>query len=492
MSKVVRVSDSNYRVIVASGGTITLDTTNAGAPIIIEPEEIQAGETYVIEYTGNGAGETPTDFTLIGAENNNIGTVFAATGPSTGDGYVTERYPATNGSVVVKGNLEVKGRTLTIESTQTSITDNIIILSDGNESIGLPASLDRPYSSGIQIDRGTLSPTRWVYDDSVSWAMGADTGTGMWLSETGPIGNSTFIPLYVPGIVSPIGDLYLNTGSGVVTVEEANNYELNIWRYENGALSPDPITGSLTIDDDHIPNTKAVRDYVDYSINFVEIDKLQEDNSSIEVIDKNNVITAITEVGIRTTIATTNSHGYTAGDSITIQGVTTSPTDAIIEGINGTFTVIDVPSSTTIEINADTSLGDKDLYVANSGSAVSLESKIVVTVSGSETATFYSNRTELSDLQILGSEISTYNSNDTLTLSAPGSGSVRIKDTLELTKTPGDDDGLVVNPNAPIEGVKIYSKTPDTGQTGIFYINEQEQTDELISKNRALLYGMIF
>jgi hypothetical protein len=76
-------------------------------------------------------------------------------------------------------------------------------------------------------------------------------------------------------------------------------------------------------------------------------------------------------------------------------------------------------------------------------------------------------------------------------LSAPGIGTVKIKDTLELTKTPGDDEGLL-DPLLPPEGIKLYSKEPGTGKTGLYFVNEENYRDEVISKNRALLYGMLF
>ena len=66
-----------------------------------------------------------------------------------------------------------------------------------------------------------------------------------------------------------------------------------------------------------------------------------------------------------------------------------------------------------------------------------------------------------------------------------------MKDMLELTKTPGDDDGAV-NPALPSEGVRIYSKEPSEGKTGIYFVNEDNNNDELISKNRALLLSIIF
>jgi hypothetical protein len=428
MSKVLRISDVNYKVIVGNGGTITLDTTNG-------------------ELDGSG-------------------------------------------TVVITGDLQVKGNTTTIESTISTIADNIIVLSSGNTNSGLPASLDRPYSSGIEIDRGLLSPSRWIYDDSISWTVGGTSGIGTWVATQGEIGTEQRLPLATPGIIAG-GNLYISTGSGVISVTGTNNYEEKVWRYESGVITPDPLTGNIIIDDDHITNAKAVKDYVDYQIDTVEIGVIQEDNSKVEIIDKNNVILNITETGSNTTVITEGSHGYSIGDSITITGVTTVPTDTIINDINGTWTVTDVPSRSTIQFNKSTTGGDLTRYVTSSGTAVSTESIIKVVVEGEEIVNFYSNRVELSGIEIKGSEITTFNSNEDLVLSAPGTGSVIVKDTLSLTKTPGDDDGLI-DPNAPVEGVKIYSKTPDAGKTGVYFINENDHSDELISKNRALLFSMLF
>jgi hypothetical protein len=428
MSKVLRISDVNYKVIVGNGGTITLDTTNG-------------------ELDGSG-------------------------------------------TVVITGDLQVKGNTTTIESTISTIADNIIVLSSGNTNSGLPASLDRPYSSGIEIDRGLLTPSRWIYDDSISWTLGGTSGIGTWVATQGYIGTEQRLPLATPGIVAG-GNLYISTGSGVISVTGTNNYEEKVWRYESGVITPDPLTGNITIDDDHITNAKAVKDYVDYQIDTVEIGIIQEDNSKVEIIDKNNVILNISEVGSNTTIITEGSHGYSIGDSITITGVTTVPTDTIINDINGTWTVTDVPSRSTIQFNKSTTGGDLTRYVTSSGATISTESIIKVVVEDEEIVNFYSNRVELSGIEIKGTEITTFNSNEDLILAAPGTGSVTVKDTLSLTKTPGDDDGLT-DPNAPAEGVKIYSKTPDAGKTGVYFINENDHSDELISKNRALLFSMLF
>lgn len=429
MAKVLRISDNDYRIIVGQGGTIYLDTT---------------GATY--------------------------------------DG---------SGKVVVRGDLEVKGDTTTVNSTIVNIADNIIVLSHGNTNAGLPPSLDRPYSSGIQIDRGTIAPARWVYDDNISWTLGGISGIGTWVGTQGNIGTEQRLPIATPGIVAG-GNLYVSTGNGVISVTGTNDYELKIWTYNNdGVITPDPVTGNFVQDDDNIPNAKAVKDLIDFSIETVEIDKIKEDDTSITIFDKNNVILEIDTIGSLTVIRTVGTHGFAVGDSITITGVKTDPFDPIIEGLNGTWTVVDVPLTDKIQVNRSTSGGAAASYIANSGTTVGPESRITVEVEGTVISNFYPNRIELSDVQILGSEISTYNSNDSLVLAAPGIGTVKIKDTLELTKTPGDDEGLA-DPLLPLEGIKIYSKEPGTGKTGLYFVNEENYRDEIISKNRALLYGMLF
>jgi len=428
MPKIVRTTDTDYRIITGDGGTITLDTTNA---------------------TGN-----------------------------------------LSGTVVVKGDLEVNGGTTTIESIIATIDDNILLLSAGNTSSGLPVSLDRPRSSGIEIERGSLANSRWVYDDGIGWDLGGVTGIGAWIGTQGDIGAEQILPIKTSGIVSD-HNLYVDTNDGVISVSGTNNYELKIWNYDNGVITPDPITNEITQDDDNIPNAKAVRDIVDYSLATVVIDKIQEDNSSIEVVDKNNVILNIIGVGPRTLVTTQNSHGFAINDTVTITGVQSSPNDAIIQSLIGSWTVTDVPSSTSFEFDANSIGADKSFYVSNSGRTVSAESEISITVEGNNITNFYNNRINLADIEIKGTEIFTSSSNDDLVLSSSGIGSVKIKDTLEITKTPGDDD-ILLDPNPPLEGIKLYSKAQGTGKTGLYFVNENNYQDEVISKSRALLYSMLF
>ena len=281
MARVLRIPTSDYKLIVGEGNTITLDTTNG---------------------KNNGTGK-----------------------------------------VLITGDLEVKGDTTTVNSTIVKVDDNILILSASNTADGLPASLDRPYSSGIEIERGSFTNARWVYDDSITWSLGGEVnGIGTWLAEQG----TQRLPIATPGIVAG-GNLFVSVGNGVITVQGSVNYEEKVFRYVTGVITPDPSTGSIIVNDDAIPNAKAVADFVNFSFTNIGVSEVSQDNSSLRVVDKNNVIGAIVEVGARTLIRTVNTHGYVTGDSITITGVTTSPTDAIIDGINGTWTVTDVPTDST-------------------------------------------------------------------------------------------------------------------------------------------------
>lgn len=109
-------------------------------------------------------------------------------------------------------------------------------------------------------------------------------------------------------------------------------------------------------------------------------------------------------------------------------------------------------------------------------------------------ATFYDNRFELDTIRIQNNTISTIDSNEDLTISAPGVGSVKVDDTLQIMKTPGEDD-VLSDPAAPTlstDGVKLYVKDPNYGDTGIYFVNSFDNRDEIISTNRALLYSMLF
>lgn len=147
---------------------------------------------------------------------------------------------------------------------------------------------------------------------------------------------------------------------------------------------------------------------------------------------------------------------------------------------------------------ATSSLSDGDTSVeASDFDTNAVESKVVTTIDGSITSTTYSNRTELHNIKIQNNEISTLNDDSTdqdLILYASGTGNVQIDDGLILTTTPFQAEDSTSNPadNPPLDGIKIYGSAEGEGATGFSFVNSAGTTGELISKDKALLYAMLF
>ena len=119
-------------------------------------------------------------------------------------------------------------------------------------------------------------------------------------------------------------------------------------------------------------------------------------------------------------------------------------------------------------------------------------SVINFTVDGNIIAQVYDDTWNFDQIRISASTIETISTNDNdLTLRANGTGAVRIDDMLHINSTPSDDDNTL-SPGFPTEGIKLYVSNQSTGKTGIYFANAEENRDELVSKNRALLFSMLF
>ena len=103
----------------------------------------------------------------------------------------------------------------------------------------------------------------------------------------------------------------------------------------------------------------------------------------------------------------------------------------------------------------------------------------------------YSTTINLNEERIEQNEISTNSSNEDLILSAPGTGSVKVSDSMVIKLRPNVQDPLV-DPVYSTEGIKLYAKTPGVGDSGLFFVNTNDERDELISKQRALVFSHMF
>ena len=138
--------------------------------------------------------------------------------------------------------------------------------------------------------------------------------------------------------------------------------------------------------------------------------------------------------------------------------------------------------------NASTG-GSLAYYYAQTGYPISVdgavESGVGFLVDGTLTATFYKNRVVLQSLEIVGSEIRHDSSNENIYINTNGTGKLQTNYAIQL-------DNNAVSPAIVSGSHVIYSKPESTGKSGIYFVNTENTRDELVSKNRALLFSMLF
>jgi hypothetical protein len=159
MSKILKVSQSNYRLQTQSGGTITLDT-------------------------GTSAG-----------------------------------------TVIVTGNLNVKGTTTTVESTNTTVTDNILQLNFGQTGSGISSVLG--YQSGIEIVRGSLSNAQLLFNEQLTYYSTASSSnvSGAFVLKTvaGALGGLRLSTIGNDGSTDFVIDM--QNGTRAILVGNSPNYD---------------------------------------------------------------------------------------------------------------------------------------------------------------------------------------------------------------------------------------------------------------------------
>lgn len=155
---------------------------------------------------------------------------------------------------------------------------------------------------------------------------------------------------------------------------------------------------------------------------------------------------------------------------------------------NPTFQIID--DNTRVIVTDKEVSGSLQYLIDNTGYSTFGESAVSVLIDNTLNTQFFANRAIIQGLEFNQNEagspaITVNNTNDSIFLQTNGTGKVRTNYALQLEQ-------IALDP-AFISGSTIqYAKTPGIGDTGLFYRNTNNNTDELISKNKALLFSMIF
>jgi hypothetical protein len=316
------------------------------------------------------------------------------------------------GSVRVTGDLLVEGATVYVAATNLDIEDNIIVLNKGETGAGV--TLDY---SGIQIDRGTLGATSFIWSENITIPAGSSsTNAGGWQLVSGTDGVYSFSDsrLKLKEIITESttdgGDLLvIGQGTGVIKVIGTDNYE-----------------NQVTHDDD-VPNKKYVDDTIQNNPTF----QVVSDNSRVTVSDKD-----------------------------ILPNIAAQP-------------------------------GSLAYLTATTGFSTGGESAVSVIVDAALNTQFYPNRTEMFDLEFTESEITTKSgiTNQNILIRAQGTGKLQTNYAVQL-------DSIAGTPAYVIDATILYSATPSIGTTGVWYVNPSAearlQSGELINKNKALVFSMIF
>jgi len=175
--------------------------------------------------------------------------------------------------------------------------------------------------------------------------------------------------------------------------------------------------------------------------------------------------------------------------------------DAILN--NPTFQIVAPQSQDTRVIITDKEItpnlaataGSLQYFNTVTGYSTSGESAVSVIVDNALVGQFYNNRLEISDLEIGGgpdsNEITTKNgiTNLNIYVRTQGTGKLQTNYAIQLEKT-----GAV--PTYVSDNILLYGDTPGIGTSGIYFVNDSaeaaKQNGELISKNRALVFSMLF
>lgn len=368
-------------------------------------------------------------------------------------------HPERNGTVVVTGNLDVRGATTSIATTNLEVEDNILLLNKGGGAVDGSGILPALRYSGIEIDRGITEDSSFtprpsiVFDEQDNSAQDVETDEepGSWIfayrTSTGAYGfensNVKLRRIFTDSSTDG-GDLTLignSSLSGVVKITGTQDYTTEILT-RTAALDPEV--------DDILTN----KGYVDYSI--LNNPTFQIRAPGIGASGDTRVIIADKDIA--------SGAGSTAYLSSETSGAVTS--GPLNDETSVTFILDNVNAAQIfkdrLELPGLVIFDESYTYTGNTVFDANLD-----------------NRKDAIVFQ-------TQNTNGNIKLETNGTGRVQITWAMQY------DHVNSVVPAYVDNATLIYSDPESVGDTGLYFVTEADTRGELISKNRALLFSMLF
>ena len=300
-------------------------------------------------------------------------------------GTITLDTGVDTGTVIITGDLLVKGNQTTINTTNLDIEDNIIVLNKGEQGGGVTEGF-----AGIDIDRGLLDHAQFIWKESIQkFVIQTINGAGTTALSGIVVGNIATNP-------TTNLNIDMQSGSGVLHIANSSGYEARV------------------LDANDIPNKKFVNDYVYAFGGIASVDRIYSPYTNTIPGNEDTIIQASTS-SIRFSVRQGGTLYQRA--QITSQGLT-------VDLVNTYGATIRNSS-----VLPGTEGGNLILQPATSSYAVSID------------------------------------------------GTLQLQDRVDPTSTGGAS--------------RIYSKSSSgPGKTGIYFTNNTA-TDELVSKNRAVLLSIL-
>ena len=247
----------------------------------------------------------------------------------------------TTGTVTVIGNLDVIGTTTQIETVDSFIKDNVIVLNAGETNEYVSRG-----SGGIIIDRGHSANPYYaatiIFDDEATWTSESTTYRGVWELMAGQDGYPTGSALKVNGIridvetTSTLNILGSDNPYSTINVKGTIDYEDRV------------------VNDDDIPNKKYVDDAI--TGGTYQAKKIQAGFTSVKAFSPLEVIPEFYYADDKVEAAlgtSTNVVFRLEGTAAQIQGLTIN--NSTIE-VNGTGTDIVLQPLSSYSVSVEGSL----------------------------------------------------------------------------------------------------------------------------------------
>ena len=359
--------------------------------------------------------------------------------------------------VTIAGDLIVQGTTTSLETTNTTITDNVITLNDGEVGTGVTA-----VTSGIEIDRGLAANKTLVWDDSIDkWTIGSETFVAATFEGTldgdvlgSLVGDSISIGRVGAGQVDVYGNVEFNNGvtafqpGNAVTFNSTVDFN-NILDFTNAEIVGfrGDITSSVFGDDSTIlvdgVGNKIVGDVDNTEV--VTTTLQGRDNVSLNIYRGNSGTVTVGDASGGSMSVSNSGINITATAGVVIDGAATGTVNIGTGDTTGNVTIGKVGNTTTIDGTFNATL---------TGNVVG---NVTGDITGNiDNTTLAIGATQATTIAI-GNAESTTTINGTVAMPALVSGNITADDSMSITTATGDGNAINIGPSGTNRNVNIIS-----------------------------------